>query len=77
MGDALATKAKGMWKRFGLLTQSQGTDDMLSSRDGGRVLRRSGTRSGTAAAEAAAVCDTAAQAMGATRSGTWLSCVAD
>ena len=31
MGDALATKAKGMWKRFGLLTQSQGTDDMLSA----------------------------------------------
>ena len=31
MGDALATKAKGMWKRFGLLTQSQGTDDMLST----------------------------------------------
>ena len=31
MGDALATKAKGMWKRFGLLTQSLGTDDMLST----------------------------------------------
>ena len=31
MGDALATKAKGMWKRFGLLTQSLGMDDMLSA----------------------------------------------
>ena len=33
MGDALATKAKGMWKRFGMLTQSQcqGTGDMLSA----------------------------------------------